>query len=115
LLVGGIGIMNIMLVSVTERTKEIGLRKALGGTSSDILLQFLVEAAAIGIFGGSLGVGAGILTSVSVHLLAGWQTSVSLWSVVGSFLFACLVGMVFGIWPANRAANLNPIEALRGD
>lgn len=115
LLVGGIGIMNIMLVSVTERTKEIGLRKALGGTSSDILLQFLVEAAAIGIFGGTLGVAVGTLVSISVKYFAGWATSVSLFSVVGSFLFASLVGVIFGIWPAKRAANLNPIEALRGD
>jgi macrolide transport system ATP-binding/permease protein len=115
LLVGGIGIMNIMLVSVTERTKEIGLRKALGGTSSDILLQFLIESAAIGIFGGTLGAGLGMLSSVLVKILAGWATSVSPISVVGSFIFASLVGMVFGIWPANRAANLNPIDALRGD
>jgi macrolide transport system ATP-binding/permease protein len=115
LLVGGIGIMNIMLVSVTERTKEIGLRKALGGTSSDILLQFLVEAAAIGIFGGTLGAGLGVFVSVMVNVVAGWTTSVSTVSVVGSFLFASFVGMVFGIWPANRAANLSPIDALRGD
>jgi macrolide transport system ATP-binding/permease protein len=115
LLVGGIGIMNIMLVSVTERTKEIGLRKALGGTSSDILLQFLIESAAIGTFGGSLGAALGTLSSILVKLLAGWATSVSLVSVAGSFIFASFVGMLFGIWPANRAANLNPIEALRGE
>jgi macrolide transport system ATP-binding/permease protein len=115
LLVGGIGIMNIMLVSVTERTKEIGLRKALGGTASDILLQFLVEAAAIGIFGGMLGAALGTFVSIMVNVISGWATSVSTVSVVGSFLFASLVGMVFGIWPANRAAKLSPIDALRGD
>ena len=115
LLVGGIGIMNIMLVSVTERTKEIGLRKAVGGTSADILLQFLIEAAAIGTLGGTLGVGLGSLVSFLVNILSGWKTSVSSVSVIGSFLFASIVGMVFGIWPANRAAKLNPIDALRGD
>ncbi len=115
LLVGGIGIMNIMLVSVTERTREIGLRKALGATSSDILLQFLVESAAIGIFGGVLGGLLGVSVSLIVSSVAGWKTSISIISVAGSFLFSSLVGMLFGIWPANRAANLNPIDALRGE
>jgi macrolide transport system ATP-binding/permease protein len=115
LIVGGIGIMNIMLVSVTERTREIGLRKAIGGTASDILLQFLVEAAAIGIFGGALGITIGVLISVLVSNLAGWKTSISIPAVFGSFIFSSLVGMIFGLWPARRAAGLNPIDALRGE
>jgi macrolide transport system ATP-binding/permease protein len=115
LLVGGIGIMNIMLVSVTERTREIGLRKAIGGTSSDILLQFMVEAAAIGVIGGILGVIVGSGTSLLVSLLAGWTTSISLPAVFGSFVFSSLIGMIFGLWPARRAAQLNPIDALKGE
>jgi macrolide transport system ATP-binding/permease protein len=115
LLVGGIGIMNIMLVSVTERTREIGLRKAIGGTPQDILVQFLVESAAIGIFGGLSGVILGVGASVLVSLVAGWTISVSIPAVMGSFIFSSLVGMVFGLWPARRAASLNPIEALKGE
>ena len=115
LLVGGIGIMNIMLVSVTERTREIGLRKAIGGTANDILLQFLVESAAIGVFGGLSGVLLGVGASVLVSLIAGWTVSVSIPAVLGSFIFSSLVGMVFGLWPAKRAASLNPIEALKGE
>ncbi len=115
LLVGGIGIMNIMLVSVTERTKEIGLRKAVGATASDILLQFLIESAAIGIFGGILGSLLGVGVSLFVAKIAGWNVAISPVSVAGSFLFSSLVGMIFGIWPAQRAARLNPIDALRGE
>jgi len=115
LLVGGIGIMNIMLVSVTERTREIGLRKAIGGTSSDILLQFVVEAAAIGVIGGMLGVALGSGAAVLVSLVAGWSTSISLPAVAGSFVFSSLIGMIFGLWPARRAAQLNPIDALKGE
>ena len=115
LLVGGIGIMNIMLVSVTERTREIGLRKAIGGTASDILLQFLVESAAIGVFGGLSGIILGAGISILVSLVAGWTVSISIPAVFGSFVFSSLVGMVFGLWPARRAAALNPIEALKGE
>jgi macrolide transport system ATP-binding/permease protein len=115
LLVGGIGIMNIMLVSVTERTREIGLRKAVGGTSADILLQFLIESAAIGVLGGCVGVGFGIGASVLVTLTAGWPVSISPLPVAVSFLFSSLVGMAFGLWPARRAARMNPIDALKGE
>jgi macrolide transport system ATP-binding/permease protein len=115
LLVGGIGIMNIMLVSVTERTREIGLRKAIGATSGDILLQFLVESAAIGVFGGILGISLGVGVSLLISSLAGWVTSISIPGVLGAFWFSSLVGMLFGIWPARRAAGLHPIDALRGE
>lgn len=115
LLVGGIGIMNIMLVSVTERTREIGLRRAIGATPGDILLQFLVESAAIGVLGGILGVLAGSGASLLVSLVAGWSTSISLPAVFGSFVFSSLIGMTFGLWPARRAAQLNPIDALKGE
>ncbi len=115
LLVGGIGIMNIMLVSVTERTREIGLRKAVGGTSGDILLQFLIESAAIGVLGGGVGVAIGIGASVVVSVTAGWPVSISPVSVVISFLFSSIVGMAFGLWPARRAARMNPIDALKGE
>jgi macrolide transport system ATP-binding/permease protein len=115
LLVGGIGIMNIMLVSVTERTREIGLRKAIGATSSDILIQFLIEAATIGVLGGVIGICLGVLISFVISAIAGWVTSISIPGVLGAFWFSSLVGMVFGLWPARRAARLNPIEALRGD
>ena len=115
LLVGGIGIMNIMLVSVTERTREIGLRKAIGGTAADILLQFMVEAAAIGVIGGILGVAVGSAAAILVSVVAGWTTSISLPAVFGSFVFSSMIGMIFGLWPARRAAQLNPIDALKGE
>jgi macrolide transport system ATP-binding/permease protein len=115
LLVGGIGIMNIMLVSVTERTREIGLRKAIGGTPRDILLQFLIESAAIGVIGGIFGVLAGSGVALLVSLVAGWTTSISLPAVLVSFIFSSFIGMVFGLWPARRAAQLNPIDALKGE
>ena len=113
LLVGGIGIMNIMLVSVTERTKEIGLRKAVGARRRDILFQFLIETLAVSISGGALGLVLGVLISVAMSSLAGWSTSISGFSVVLSVLFSVVVGLVFGIYPARKAAGLNPIEALR--
>jgi macrolide transport system ATP-binding/permease protein len=113
LLVGGIGIMNIMLVSVTERTKEIGLRKAVGARRKDILLQFLVETLAVSLSGGALGMLLGAAISLAMSSLAGWSTSVSGFSVVLSVVFSVFVGLVFGIYPARKAAALNPIEALR--
>ena len=113
LLVGGIGIMNIMLVSVTERTREIGIRKALGATQINILLQFLIEAVVLCLLGGVVGVGVGTGTAVALRLAFRWSTSVGLSSVLMAFAFAATVGIVFGVWPARRAASLDPIEALR--
>ncbi len=113
LLVGGIGIMNIMLVSVTERTHEIGIRKALGATRTNILLQFLVESVALCLFGGLAGIAAGMGTANALSRYAGWETFVSPESVALAFLFSIGVGLFFGIWPARRAAGLDPIEALR--
>ena len=113
LLVGGIGIMNIMLVSVTERTREIGVRKALGATRRNILFQFLIEAVVLclagGLFGVLLGAGAAIGMRYGLH----WNTEVGIDSVVIAFVFSALVGVVFGVWPARRASTLDPITALR--
>jgi len=113
LLVGGIGIMNIMLVSVTERTREIGIRKALGATRRKILLQFLVEAVALCLLGGFFGVGLGIAGAVVLRDSFGWATELGGASVVLAFAFATAVGLLFGVWPARRASSLDPIEALR--
>jgi len=113
LVVGGIGIMNIMLVSVTERTREIGVRKALGATRSNILFQFLVEALVLCLVGGILGIVFGSLGAVVLSKVAGWNTLISPLSVILSFFFSALVGLFFGIWPARRAASLDPIDALR--
>jgi putative ABC transport system permease protein len=113
LLVGGIGIMNIMLVTVTERTREIGVRKALGATKGNILLQFLVESTILCLFGGLLGLLLGISASMLLAKFAGWQTVVTSASALTAFGFSAAVGMIFGIWPANRAAQLDPIDALR--
>ena len=113
LLVGGIGIMNIMLVSVTERTREIGVRKALGATRRAILLQFLVEALVLCILGGLLGVVAGIGAARVMSSVAGWQTAIAGQAIVTALGFSALVGLFFGIWPAQRAARLDPIVALR--
>jgi len=113
LIVGGIGIMNIMLVTVTERTKEIGIRKALGATRFNILMQFLVEALVLCLFGGGIGIllGAGAATAMSSVL--GWQTVISPAAIIIAFAFSAGVGLFFGIWPARKAAGLDPIEALR--
>jgi len=113
LLVGGIGIMNIMLVSVTERTKEIGVRKALGATRKNILLQFLVESLVLCLLGGFIGVAAGAGGAVALSRLANWNTFVSPQSVVVAVAFSAMVGVFFGMWPARRASMLDPIEALR--
>jgi putative ABC transport system permease protein len=113
LMVGGIGIMNIMLVSVTERTREIGLRMAIGARGRDILAQFLVEAVTLSAVGGVIGVGIGILTSVVIANFAEWSTDVSLRSVGMAFVFAGTVGVFFGFYPARKASRLDPIEALR--
>ncbi len=113
LLVGGIGIMNIMLVSVTERTREIGIRMALGATRGTILLQFLVESVTLCVFGGLLGVGLGAGAASLLSRFAGWETFVSPESIVLASVFSVGVGLFFGIWPARRAAQLDPIEALR--
>ncbi|TET47770.1 ATP-binding cassette domain-containing protein [candidate division TA06 bacterium] len=113
LIVGGIGIMNIMLVSVTERTREIGIRKALGGQRRDILGQFLIEAVMLSLTGGALGILLGIVFSRFMSRIGGWPTSVSPNAVLLSFTFAVVIGLFFGLYPARRAASLRPIEALR--
>jgi putative ABC transport system permease protein len=113
LVVGGIGIMNIMLVSVTERTKEIGLRKAVGARGRDILLQFIVEAVVISLLGGLLGLALGALVALAVNLSGIIPATVSLESVMLAVGFSTAVGLFFGIYPARRASQLNPIDALR--
>jgi putative ABC transport system permease protein len=113
LVVGGIGIMNIMLVSVTERTREIGVRKALGATRANILLQFMIEALTLCILGGAVGILMGIGTTVVLARVMQWNTLISPAAVIVAFGFSALVGLFFGIWPARRAARLDPIVALR--
>ena len=113
LIVGGIGIMNIMLVSVTERTREIGIRMAVGARQRDILMQFLVEAVALSCAGGIIGVVIGIGAALGTSAGAGWPIIIEPSSIVISFIFAALVGIAFGFYPAQRASQLNPIEALR--
>jgi putative ABC transport system permease protein len=113
LLVGGIGIMNIMLVSVTERTREIGLRMAIGARGRDVLMQFLVEAVVLSLFGGTIGIGLGFALSQGVTLWMQWPTAVSPQAVMVAFGFAAMTGVFFGFYPARKAAALDPIDALR--
>ena len=113
LLVGGIGIMNIMLVSITERTKEIGIRIAIGAKKSEIMEQFLIESVLISFIGGGLGILLGIIISRTVSKIGGWDTIVSTQSIMLAFGFSVGIGIFFGFYPARKAANLNPIDALR--
>ena len=115
LLVGGIGVMNIMLVSVTERIREIGLRKALGATPGLIRRQFLVEASVLGLTGGALGAGLGIIGAVFLPGAVGDPITISAWAVAGAIVVAMAIGVVFGVYPASRAAHLAPIDALRSE
>jgi putative ABC transport system permease protein len=115
LVVGGIVIMNIMLVSVTERTREIGVRKALGARRNDILLQFLIESAVMSMVGGLIGVVAGICVAKGITLIIAFPSSVQAWSILVSLFVATAVGLFFGVYPAHKAAQLDPIAALRAE
>ena len=113
LIVGGIGIMNIMMVSVTERTREIGIRKAIGATFNSIMLQFLIESTMISILGGIIGIILGIGLAQAISKFGGFTTVISGLSIVASFGFSLFVGIFFGMLPARKAAKLDPIDALR--
>ena len=113
LLVGGIGIMNIMLVSVTERTREIGIRMAIGARSSAVRTQFLIESIVLSLTGGLIGIVLGLVVSIAIPTMLGWPTLVSPLSIIGSVVFSAMVGIFFGYYPARKAAALDPIEALR--
>jgi putative ABC transport system permease protein len=113
LVVGGIGIMNIMLVSVRERTREIGVRKAVGARDRDVLAQFLIEALTLSLVGGAVGTVLGLLVSAAIASVAGWQFTFNPLTVVVAVIFSLTVGVVFGVWPARQAARLDPIVALR--
>jgi putative ABC transport system permease protein len=109
----GIGIMNILLVSVTERTREIGVRMAVGAKRRHILMQFLIEAVTLSLVGGCVGIVFGMLGARITTVIAGWPTIISGQTVAAAFLFSAAVGLFFGLYPANKAARLNPIDALR--
>jgi len=113
LLVGGIGIMNIMLVSVTERTREIGIRMAIGARSSAVRSQFLIESVVLSFMGGVIGILLGIAVSLAIPKMLGWPTLISTMAIIGSAVFSAMVGIFFGYYPARKAASLDPIEALR--
>jgi putative ABC transport system permease protein len=113
LLVGGIGIMNIMLVSVTERTREIGVRMAVGATEGDVRAQFLSEAVVLSLIGGSMGVLAGLAGSVAISTALQWPTLIHTEAILVAVVFSAAVGVFFGYYPARKAAHLDPIEALR--
>ena len=115
LVVGGIGIMNIMLVAVTERTREIGIRMAIGATTRMINRQFLIEAGFISTLGGLIGILIGVVNAYAIANGFGWKAEMPLWLLAGAFMFSTGVGIFFGWLPAKRAAALNPIEALRHD
>ena len=114
LLVGGIGIMNIMLVSVRERTREVGIRKSVGATRSDIALQFLIEAVTLSVCGGLIGVGIAWAATVILGIVyPSVPVTISLWSVLTAFLFSLSTGVFFGVYPATKASSVDPVEALR--
>jgi putative ABC transport system permease protein len=115
LVIGGIVIMNIMLVSVTERTREIGVRKALGARRQDILLQFLIESATMSLVGGLIGIIAGIGAAKTITLIIAFPSAVQVWSILVSLFVATAVGLFFGVYPAHKAAQLDPIVALRAE
>ena len=115
LVVGGIVIMNIMLVSVTERTREIGVRKALGARQRDVLLQFLIESATMALVGGAIGVLFGVLVAKLITVVIGFPTNVQLWSVLLGLSMATITGIFFGVYPASKAAKLDPVTALRAE
>jgi putative ABC transport system permease protein len=115
LVVGGIVIMNIMLVSVTERTREIGIRKALGAKKNDILMQFLIESAVMALVGGAIGIALGVGVASIITILAGFPSAVAVWSIFAGLLMAVATGIFFGVYPARKAADLDPIVALRSD